>query len=282
MIDSTASYPGQPGQFQSPATGAFRTLLTAVFLLAAILTGNAPTRADPPSARGDHGYEWAVRDAAVPESGEINTQLVAVEPGNDSLIWNDDRSRVKVVSWMSWQTYLDYFLPYSETSPEEQYVLWVTMAPYVQRFCRDYARHQPRLTSAALERRLKQRLGLDPERHYEVFVELWIDPGHLVRPCVDPEPTDTGCTLDFNDNPPVVRNIGDYVAFYKNLYFKSFRTDSDQPWTGLGYTYDWLHAGPWSRSDAEFGESEFILSPQTPYHIEAAIPTWDYCTSGLR
>jgi hypothetical protein len=69
----------------------------------------------------------------------------------------------------------------------------------------------------------------------------------------------------------VVKNIQDYGAFYKNLYFSDFRAAPGVPWTGLGYTYDWNNLA------AEQGESEFILSPQTPYTIEQATPTWQYC-----
>lgn len=217
-------------------------------------------------------YAHAVQDAAVAEATEIVDTLVPVHAGNDKLTWRfDDRSWVKVVTWKSRHDYESYILPNPGTSENENYVLWVTMAPYVQNFCRNYLGRHPAATPSQLKRRLKQRLGLHPDWQYDLFVELWVPLASIVRPCVDPDPSDTRCDLNFTATPPVVTGIRDYPAFYKNLYFKSFRTAPGTPWTGLGYSYDW------KATAGEVGESEFILAPATPYIIESATPTWQYC-----
>jgi len=57
----------------------------------------------------------------------------------------------------------------------------------------------PDLSKEAIDLRLKQYLGLDPSWQYDVFVELWVDPGDLFRPCVDPQTDDTSCDYRFGD-----------------------------------------------------------------------------------
>ena len=217
-------------------------------------------------------YERGVRDAAVAESTEIAGDLVAVTSNNGSLIWNDDKTLVKVVTWKSQSSYENYILPYNETSSNEAFVIWVTMAPRIKEFCQNYLHSHPHAGPSNLDLRLKQRLGLHPEWQYDVFVEMWVDPTDIFRPCVDPDPSDSTCNLEFGSTDPAVKNIQDYTAFYKDLYFTYFRATPGVPWTGLGYTYDWGHP------HHEEGESEFILSPGTPYQIEQAVPTWQYCS----
>ncbi|MGZ8219315.1 hypothetical protein [Methylomagnum sp.] len=51
----------------------------------------------------------------------------------------------------------------------------------------------------------------------------------------------------------------------------SFMAAPGVPWTGVGYTYDWIGTAHGQ------GESEFILSPGTPYEIKQALPTTEYC-----
>ncbi len=216
-------------------------------------------------------YLRSVHDASIAQASEIVTTLDAITPDNTSLVWNEDKTRLKVVTWKSQSSYQNYLLPYPQTSSSEKNVVWVTLAPKMQAFCRDYLQTHPHATPSSLNYRLKQRLGLNPDWQYDVFVEMWVAPEDIFRPCVDPETSDSQCELDFATQVPVVKNIQDYKAFYQGIYFQSFRSTPGVPWTGLGYTYDWhnLHA--------EQGASEFILSPSSPYIIDQAVPTWEYC-----
>ncbi|WP_374566211.1 hypothetical protein [Nitrosomonas sp.] len=212
-------------------------------------------------------YTHAVTDAAVAEESEINDRLFAINSANQALQWQD--GKVLVVTWKSQSSFDDNYKEQAHTSLEEKFVTWVTAAPQVQEFCRDYVRQNPQ---GDLDLRLKQYLGLKPDSHYEVFVELWVDPADLFRPCVDPEIHDSRCELKFAENEiPQVRNIVNYPAFYKNLYFNDFRSRPGVPWTGLGYTYDWGH--PHSRA----GASEYILRPGSPYQIKRDVTTAEYC-----
>ena len=105
-----------------------------------------------------------------------------------------------------------------------------------------------------------------------MFVELWVDPADMFRPCVDPEIHDNNCQLHFSECPaPPIKEIADYYAFYKDLYFKSFRYQSRVPWTGLGYTYDWGNPA------SPVGASEYILRSNSAYRIERVVETADYC-----
>lgn len=237
----------------------------AVFLTAFILVENAYS-ALPPE------YIHAVRDAAVVHKSEIVKTLDAVTPDNDTLIWNADKTKLKVVTWKSQQDYENYILPYTQTSDSEAHVLWITLAPRMQAFCRNYMQTHPNATQAGLDLRLKKRLGLNPTWQYDLFVELWVSPTDLFRPCVDPNIDDTSCDLNFGSATPTVKNIKDFRSFYQNLYFNDFRTQPGVPWTGLGYSYDWA-----GHPAIEKGASEFILSPSSLYVIDRAVPTLEYC-----
>lgn len=219
--------------------------------------------------RLDRAYQHSLLDAARVLPEEVSYQLNAIHPNNNSLIWNEDKTRLLVTTWKSQDSYEAYLKFETATSTSEDYVVWVTLAPQVQQFCRnlpeDYQKDKVTL-------RLKQYLGLNHTWDYDVFVELWVSPDDLFRPCVDPETHDTRCNLDFGDQMPKVRNITDYKAFYQNLYYTSFRHRGGAPWTGLGYTYNWNRSGL-----SEVGASEYILMPGANYEIKDAVPTLTYC-----
>lgn len=228
------------------------------------------------SARADEAgvnlaYRQAVNNAAFPAQAMLSKDLVALKPGTPDLIWRTDGKKLLVVTWKSQGSYEKFLKPNTATPGNPDYAVWVTAAPQVQRFCADYARQHA--DPAALNLRLKQWLGLDPGWNYDVFVEMWVDPTDLFRPCVDPETTDSACNLHFSGPAPVVRQIPDYPAFYSALYFKSFRASNGVPWTGLGYTYDW-------GSPNRVGASEFILAPNSRYEIRSVVPTAQYCGLG--
>lgn len=228
-----------------------------------------PIRSQPFQVKS--AYQHAVRDASIAEEDEIAHNLITVAPENNHLVWNLERTKLLVVTWKSSESYERYLKPKQNTSPEEANVIWVTTVPQVQLFCQDYVRDNPSVTKEDIDLRLKQYLGLNPAWKYDIFVEMWVRPEDLFRPCVDPEVNDSTCNLKFQDTTPMVKGIQDYPAFYKNLYFSDFRSLPGVPWTGLGYTYDWGNAL------SEEGASEFILRPDSPYKIHKVIPTVEYC-----
>lgn len=216
-------------------------------------------------------YEAGVADAAVVEESERADDLVPITADNDTLVWNADRSQIKVVTWKAQGAFDRFLKPFTATSDSEDYVVWVTAAPQMQQRCQRFRQAHPDADKAEVDLFLKQFLGLHPDWTYDVFVELWVAPDALFRPCVDPEADDRTCEANFAEPVARVKGLGDYRSFYEGLYFKSFRSPPGVPWTGLGYTYNWGDAAN------EQGASEFILSPGTAYTIAGAIPTMTYC-----
>jgi hypothetical protein len=214
-------------------------------------------------------YQRAVKDAAFVKPKEQSNKLWAITANNPNLVWNEDKTKLLVLTWKS-QGSFDKFMKNTTQSPSDpNYALWVTAAPQVKAFCQAYE-HE---TDADLNLRLKQYLGLAPEWQYDVFVELWVSPEQLFRPCVDPQINDSQCDVKVPEKFPAVTNIPDYGLFYKNLYFKSFRESAGVPWTGLGYTFDW------GKHHDNVGASEFILKPNAPYQIKQVLTTHEYCSN---
>lgn len=252
--------------------GHYRTSVLSVvpLLLGLLLAGGCATA--PSGTDGtDAAYRRAVEDAAFPHESDIATNLVAIRPDNPALVWNADKSRLLVATWKSRQAYEQFLKPNDTTSTDPDYAVWVTTVPQVRKLCAGLVSTHPGIGGEAVNLRLKQYLGLDPHWPYDLFVELWVDPSDLFRPCVDPQTDDGSCNLHFGDGTPTVKNIANYPAFYRNLYYKSFRASAGVPWTGLGYTYDWGNPA------SEVGASEFILAPGSHYAIRDAVPTLEYC-----
>lgn len=266
-------------------------LLTGLSLSGSWLICGQPVQAEselqspPPKER----YYEAIRDAAVVDPSEVVPELIPLVPDNDRLVWHADRQRVLVVTWKSQSSFDRFIKPFTNSSTNEKQLIWVTAAPQVQQFCRQYRQQQPNATAADLKLRLQQYLGLDPDWTYDVFVELWVDVRDLARPCADPEVSDRQCQVEFpapwrEDNattpwsasqPQVAgitprSGIVHYPSFFRELYYHSIRTNR-QPFTGLGYTYDW------GNPQREVGASEFILLPGATYAIERVVSTAAYC-----
>lgn len=221
---------------------------------------------DMSAAPAEHTrFIMAIKHASVPQEFEISETLVAITDDNPQIRWRDSsKQQLLVVTWKSRGDYEKYLEPERRTSAREEHVLWVTAAPQVKEFCQALG-----LTGDALSHRIKQYLGLSPERRYDLFVELWVGRHDLFRPCPDPETNDRRCDLSFGDTPEVSR-IDDYKAFFKGLYFASYHTGG-VPWTRLGYTYDWSHG------EKQEGASEFVVAPDSPYVIEGVHTSEDYC-----
>lgn len=252
------------------------------FVLAAVCTPGIlmqPGLAQPLTEALQSAYRAAIQDAAlvVPEK-DVDT-LIPITPENSFLVWNQSRTQILVVTWKSQYVYERFIKPNTHSSRRDDQLLWVTVAPQVQAFCQRYLAQHPNATEADLTLRLKQYLGLNPAWEYDQFVELWVSPGDLFRPCVNPDITQRQCPLNFAGAVPKVvghtqgTGIQDYQSFYQTLYFRSIRA-ALQPWTGLGYTYDW--GSPISR----VGASEFILVPGAAYTVKQAVPALRYCRAG--
>lgn len=218
-------------------------------------------------------FQRAIEDAATATEEDVSHQLRPVRRDDPRLIWReepDDQKRwLKVVSWMSDTAFQQHFAPLVDDpegakTPTREPVIWVTLAPEIQQFCRALNLPDPSF-------RLKQYLGLDPNRRYQHFVELWVQPEDLFRPCPDPETDDTNCELHASTTaPPKVKNIPDYAAYFTRLKARQYQRDG-APWTRLGYTYDWAYG------TRGVGASEYVIVPDARYIVAGNATTDEYC-----
>jgi hypothetical protein len=254
-------------------------LVLLVALLAAAMA--SPASADGAGVPFDRKhFVAAIRDAAVPGPSDVDTHLFALSDANRQLVWRSDGSgrQVAVVSVMTRDTYTRFYAGGTGTTPPAPLyglnanpMVWVTLAPELQRWCRRYARRLARAgvrnRARRVRHRVTQRLGLGPGNPHTRAVELWVDPANVFRPCPDPGVADRSCELQLTGAQ--VRGIEDYTAFFTWLYYGSYSADG-APWTRLGYTYDW-------GGSSKFGASEYILTASTPWEVRSATSVHEYC-----
>ena len=54
-------------------------------------------------------YHDALKDADIVEDSDITDKLLAITRGNPDLVWNEDKSRLLVVTWKSKTDYEKYY-----------------------------------------------------------------------------------------------------------------------------------------------------------------------------
>lgn len=202
-------------------------------------------------------YQIAVKDAANPQEDEIYNNLWPIIPDNSDLIWRevDGNQQVLMVTWTSWDGYDDKVGETMQLSRE----VWTTAVPELKKFA-----SQVNLSQKNFTLRLEQYLGLPPHNGKTKFVQMWVKPQDLFRPCADPEISDTNCDLEF---PSTVDPL------HKEWVNKKILTsygDNGYPWTRLGYTYDWGNVG------TEFGASEFVVRAGAEVEIDSVMNTVEY------
>jgi len=190
-----------------------------------------------PALSLEQQYDNAVRDAVFAEAYEICGNLIVISEDNADLEW--DSGMVLVV------TFTRFPDSYSEGEIIETWWgdTWVTAVPELQ-IVYDSIAHS--VDDPLL--RIEQLLGLPMDTGSEWFVELWVNPDDLFRPCPDNEITDSACELSFPDDA-----TGEHIDWFNNQIIESYYHEQQYPWTRLGYTYDW------DDSTSEIGLSEFII-----------------------
>lgn len=203
-------------------------------------------------------YRNAVIDAAEPTAEDTTTGLWAITPTNPKLAWNADKTAVRMVVWT---TYGGYTQGDNTLSRE----VWVTAAPQLQEFCKT-------VPADNLVPRINELLGLPPATDADVagrkFVEMWVKPGDMFRPCPDSEIDDTTCGLQF----PATATA-EHKAWMNSYYASSygFWQKTQYPWTGLGYTYDWCNA------NTHVGASEFVVRSGSVVNVTGYYERTAYC-----
>jgi hypothetical protein len=221
-------------------------------------------------------YRLALDVARYPTPERVVDSLLVLEPGNPALRW-DEAGRVLVTTWTRVQFYTapEYqtgheFALYGET--------WFTSGNQVQDACKASGK-----TGEALDLRLEQLLGIPPGATYDAFLQVWIDPSALFRPCADPSPTATTCGVAAPLSSSAPEQVGwdcnapadAHAQWLCNSWTMRYGNSDplrQYPWTALGYTYDW---SPESRDGV--GPSEFVAPAKTPVVFERLLSTADFC-----
>lgn len=234
-------------------------------LTGCVITPSPQTPSESISTSSDEAYDYAqgLMDAKNVEVWEASSELSAVNIDNPSLQWKlfDGDKHILVSTWKS-ET--KYYVP-SEGSKyynTGKYDIWVTLAPELQNLCskKNFG------SSVGLDDRIKQLLGLTPESNYKAFVEFWVKPKDLFRPCPDGETTDTQCSLSF---PPG-------TTLSHKEWIDNQRKTNNYPWTQLGYTYDWNE-----NTGNHVGLSEFVIKQNKDIVVAGIYDTQDYCSKSF-
>jgi hypothetical protein len=276
------SDPSYRRRSRSGALGAAAMAALLVFLLLLSLSGCATTR--PPGGEESwREYERGVEDAKYPRPERVSHHLTAITTFTGGLVWDDTKQKLLMVTWTRAGRYTQTG---EQPLPGET---WLTAAPFMQRFCRALG-----LDGSALEMRLRQRLGLPPSSQKDVFVEMWVDPAIVFRPCPDPEINDRECQVNLTTggvdrasscpwsaaqqgqvSAKVVKVTADHLDWMCKNWQGSYQSSDPHqryPWTALGYTYDWA---PSSRD--HIGDSEYVAPDKATVVVKAIVPTAEYC-----
>jgi len=207
-------------------------------------------------------YRQSITNAMSPNSSKINYDLISISKQNTDLIWKNFNGEdyLLVVAWKSkdsiYKPYLD-----SNFYNTGNYPIWVTTSPEL----RQRMKHE---TEKDTTLRIKQLLGLPPNNSYDYFIEFWVKPEDLFRPCPDNEITDKQCELCFPDStdPTYIYWVNENrISRYYNC------KDDDYPWTQLGYTYDWN-----PKNKSHIGLSEFVIREHKDVIVRAVYTTNGY------
>jgi len=207
-------------------------------------------------------YRSAVINAMYPAPEKVNTNLVVIDESNPNLVWKviDGEKYLLAAAWKQNDSY--YRAKLDTIYDTANYPVWVTIAPELK----ERMSHE-NFTDTTY--RLAQLLGLPPNTVYNYFVELWVKPTDLFRPCPDKEITDNQCETCFPSDAD-----SSHRAWINELRIKSYydcNLYSRYPWTELGYTYDWDPGNP-----NHFGLSEFVIGKNKKVYVNAIYTTGDY------
>ena len=208
-------------------------------------------------------YQQSIQNAIYPEASKVYDKLVPVERQNQNLVWKNigGEDYILVVTWKQNMTYYKQYLD-SAFYNTGKYPIWITTAPELkQRMCQEKVKDD--------NRRLVQLLGLPPNSVYSYFVEFWVKPSDLFRPCPDPEITDTKCEICFPN-----QTDSEHISWMnENRISRYYQCDLSQqyPWTQLGYTYDWN-----PKNKSHVGLSEFVIGANKSIVVKAIYTTKEY------
>lgn len=227
---------------------------------------------------------------------EISDNLFAIAPWNKKIVWNENKTHVLMLTWIP--------AAYKETyekclkNKEEMKIAWdawVTAVPEVKEFAQKYAEQDK--NGFNLTDRIEQFLGLIPSKppyatsQNKLFVEMWVRPEDIFRPCLDAEIFDTECVVDPHESdldnlPQSFQNMSKMLSMtpQHKVWFEKEKKGKYEgqwamPWTRFGYTYDWGSVKKIKGKLAAQGASEYLIKNGSMVRIHNIIPTDAYPNS---
>lgn len=200
-------------------------------------------------------YILAIKDAETVSQSKIYKNLIPILVTNNYETWKEVSGNAYVL--------MVVFTRFPSSYPAGQEVqtswgyTWVTVFPQIKNFIASQNIEQTKISI-----RVKEVLGLPPSNASTHFIEIWVKPGDLFRPCPDNEITDTQAELDFPQNTP--QDYKDWFESNKNY------TVTGYPWTRLGYTYDW------GNPSTNIGLSEYVITKNAKIIVEKVKTTEEY------
>ena len=204
-------------------------------------------------------YKQSIVNSIYPDSSKIYTDLVQIDPSNKSLIRKSINNEEYILV-CTWKQNISFYN--KDVLNTGNWPLWVTTAPELKNRFKSESVKDTNL-------RLIQLLGLPPGSKYSYFVEIWVRPQDLFRPCPDKEITDAKCDLCFPSGTDA-----DHIKWInENRISRYYQCElyNQYPWGQLGYTYDW---NPDNKSHV--GLSEFIIGVNKTVYINRIVPTNEY------
>lgn len=208
-------------------------------------------------------YQKSIEHSMSPAPSKVCRDLVAITPQNNDLIWKTING-TNYILVVTWKQNISFYKPYLDSTYYNtgKYQIWVTTAP-------ELLHRMKKENAEDVDLRLKQLLGLPPNAMYSYFVEFWVKPEDLFRPCPDNETTDSQCDLCFPE-----KTDSSYVSWINenriSRYYQCELYDK-YPWTQLGYTYDWNF-----ENKSHIGLSEFVIDINKNIIVKAIYTTNDY------
>ncbi|HBN82732.1 MAG TPA: hypothetical protein DDZ89_02710 [Clostridiales bacterium] len=196
-------------------------------------------------------YDLAVRDAVFADPDEVYP-LVEITRESNMVTWNKTKDKILLLSCHrypdSYPEGVDITFQWGEvwTFTDREIVQW-------------YNHNKDDIIDWTL--RLKQLIGLPPEKVYTHISAFWVDPKNVIRPAYVTDITKqmqitSGDTYSGGDDFSLR-----YTEWFDNNTLWSY-FDSAYPWTRLGYTYDWAGKG------SEYGLSEFLVLKDSQSTVE--------------
>lgn len=216
-------------------------------------------------------FQRALTDARTIEACERWEALEPMTPANPDLIWDTSGQRVLMVTWLTADPGVRT-LPVGVATPAPG-PLWAVPVPAIRsmierellKLATTSSREPGASSQLSLDvvARTRQYLGLRPDSRYGEFLEFWVSPADLIRPCIGGSVTDTRCTLRRPGSGPS-------AVLERPAAFSS----PEYPFTGLGYSYDW------GNPITEIGASEFVVEGGREIRVFRIVPNQEYLSCG--